>query len=47
MCENERGITLGNANYKILANIILEKKIKPYIKKLLGTIRTVSEMEEL
>jgi hypothetical protein len=32
MCENERGIALGNAAYKILVNIILEK-IKPYIQK--------------
>jgi len=31
-CENYRGIALGNAAYKILANIILEK-IKPYIEK--------------
>jgi len=34
-CENYRGIALGNAAYKILANIILEK-IKPYIKKITG-----------
>jgi hypothetical protein len=32
-CENYRGITLGNAAYKILSNIILEK-IKPYIEKI-------------
>jgi len=31
--ENYRGIALGNAAYKILANIILEK-IKPYIEKI-------------
>jgi hypothetical protein len=31
-CENYRGIALGNAAYKILANIVLEK-IKPYIDK--------------
>ena len=30
-----RGIALGNAAYKILANIILEK-IKPYIEKITG-----------
>jgi len=33
MCENERGIALGNATYKILVNIILEK-FKPYIEKI-------------
>ena len=32
-CENYRGIALGNAAYKILVNIILEK-IKPYTEKL-------------
>jgi hypothetical protein len=32
-CENYMGIALGNAAYKILANIILEK-IKPYIEKI-------------
>ena len=32
-CENYRGIALGNAAYKILANIILEE-IKPYIEKI-------------
>ena len=32
-CENYRGIVLGNAAYKILADIILEK-IKPYTKKI-------------
>ena len=31
-CENYRGIAIGNAAYKILANIILEK-IKPYFEK--------------
>jgi len=31
-CENYRGISLGNAAYKILVNIILEK-IKTYIEK--------------
>jgi len=34
-CENYRGITLGNAAYKILLNIILGK-IKPYIEKVKG-----------
>ena len=34
-CENYRGITLGNAAYKILLNIILGK-IKTYIEKVLG-----------
>jgi hypothetical protein len=33
-CENYRGIALGNAAYKIVANIILEK-IKPYIEKII------------
>jgi hypothetical protein len=28
-CENQRGIALGNAAYKILTYIILEK-MKPY-----------------
>jgi len=32
-CENYREIALGNAAYKILTNIILEK-IKPYTKKI-------------
>ena len=32
-CENYRGIALGKAAYKMLANIILEK-IKPYIEKI-------------
>jgi hypothetical protein len=35
MCENYRGIALGNAAYKILSNIIL-RKIKPYIEKVKG-----------
>ena len=34
-CENYGGIALGNAAYKILANIILEK-IKPFIEKITG-----------
>jgi len=34
MCENYRGIALGNTAYKILSNIILGK-IKPYIEKVL------------
>jgi len=34
-CENYRGIALGNASFRILLNIILEK-IKPYIEKLMG-----------
>jgi hypothetical protein len=33
--ENYRGIALGNAAYKILSKIILEK-IKPYIEKVMG-----------
>jgi len=33
--ENYRGIALGNAAYKILANIVLEK-IKPYIEKIIS-----------
>ena len=45
-CENYRGTALGNAAYKILANIILEK-IKPYIEKNTGSIRMDSEMEDL
>jgi hypothetical protein len=34
-CENYRGIAVGNADYKILSNIILGK-IKPYIEKVTG-----------
>jgi hypothetical protein len=34
-CENYRGIALGNAAYKILAAIILEK-VKPYIETVMG-----------
>jgi hypothetical protein len=45
-CKNYRGITLGNAAYKILMNIILDK-IKSYIEKITGNIRMDSEMEEL
>jgi hypothetical protein len=37
MCENYRGIALGNAANKILSNIILGK-IKPYIEKNYGNI---------
>ena len=33
-CENYRGITLGNAAYKILSHIILGK-IKPYIENVI------------
>jgi len=44
--ENYRGIVLGNAAYRILANIILEK-IKPYIEKIPEIIRMDSEMEDL
>ena len=36
MWEVEGRITLGNAAYKILANINLEK-IKPYIEKITGS----------
>jgi len=36
----------GNAAYKILASIIVEK-LNHISKKLLGTIRMVSEMEDL
>jgi len=35
MCENYRGMAMGNAAYKILSNIILGK-IKPYIEKVMG-----------
>ena len=45
-CENYKGIALGNAAYKILSNIILGK-IKPYIEKVMGTIRMGLEMEDL
>jgi hypothetical protein len=45
-CENYRGIALGNAAYKILSNIILGNS-KPYIEKVLGTIRMDLEMEDL
>ena len=45
-CKNYRGIALGNAAYKILASIIVEK-LNHISKKLLGTIRMVSEMEDL
>jgi hypothetical protein len=34
VCENYRGIALGNAAYKILSNIILGK-IKPDIEKVM------------
>ena len=44
-CENYRGIALGNAAYKILANIILEK-IKPHIEKITRD-RMDSEMDDL
>ena len=33
LCENYRGIALGNGAYKILVNHILGK-IKPYIEKI-------------
>jgi len=36
----------GSAAYKILASIILEK-LNHILKKLPGTIRMISEMEEL
>ena len=45
-CENYRGIALGNAAYKILANIIVEK-LNHILKKLPGTIRMDSEVEDL
>ena len=44
--ENYRGIALGNAAYKIVANIILGK-IKPCIEKVMGTIRMDLELEDL
>ena len=34
MCENYRGIALGNADYKILSNMILGN-IKPYTEKVM------------
>jgi hypothetical protein len=34
-CENYRGTAIGNAAYKILTNVILEK-IKPYFEKITG-----------
>jgi hypothetical protein len=34
-CENYRGTALGNAAYRILSNIILEK-ITPYVEKFMG-----------
>jgi hypothetical protein len=35
VCENYKGIAVGNAAYKILSNIILGK-FKPYIEKTKG-----------
>jgi hypothetical protein len=47
-CEKYRGVALGNTAYKILANIILEKKkLNHILKKLPGIIRMDSEMEDL
>ena len=46
ICENYGGITLGNATYKILSNIISEK-LKHILKKLWGTIRMDLEVEDL
>ena len=43
-CKNYRGIALGNAAYKILSNIILEKN-NHILKKLWGTIRMDLEIE--
>ena len=37
-CENYRGIALGNAAYKILANKILENT-KPYIENITGVLQ--------
>lgn len=34
-CTNYRGISLLNASYKVLLNVILNK-LKPYIKKVIG-----------
>jgi hypothetical protein len=34
-CENYSGTALGNAAYKILPNMLLEK-IKPYFRKITG-----------
>ena len=43
--ENYREIALGNAAYKILSNIL--EKLNHILKKLWGTIRMDSEMEDL
>jgi len=40
------GIALGNATYKILVNIILEK-IKPYLEKNYRVLSMDTEMEDL
>jgi hypothetical protein len=47
MCENERGTALGNAAYKIFCRYNFGKILNHILKKILGTIRTDSEMEEL
>jgi len=45
-CENYREIALGNAAYKVVANIISEK-LNHILKKLPGTIRMDSVREDL
>ena len=45
-CKNYRGIALGNAAYKILSNIVLEK-LNHILRKIRETIRMDLGMEDL